>query len=69
VGGSKRTLIFAGDDNSIHIVILLIHELSEGPQPTCRVDCLDLGCIHREWSESLDGRVLASGVAEEGREE
>jgi hypothetical protein len=63
--GLWRTLIFTGDDNSIHIVLLLGHELSESPQPVCCVDPLYFGCIHREWSEFLDGRILASGVTEE----
>ena len=64
--GLYRTLIFAGDDKSIHIVLLLSHELSESLKPFCRVDSLHLGCAHREWSESWEGRALAAGVAEEG---
>lgn len=67
--GLWRTLIFAGDDNSVHVVLLLSHELSKGSEPVCRVDRLRLGCTHRKWSESLDGRVLASSVAEEGEGE
>ena len=63
------TLIFAGDDKSVYIVLLLSHELSEGPKSFCRVNSLHLGWRHREWSENLDGVVLAACVAEEGEGE
>jgi len=66
---SVRTLVLAGDDNSVHVVLLLSHELSESPKPARRVDRLYLRCGHREWSESLGGWVLATGVAEEGEGE
>jgi hypothetical protein len=64
-----RTLIFAGDDKSVHIVLLLSHELSESSNLFCRIDFLHLSYTHRERSEFLDGWVLAASVAEEGEGE
>ena len=67
--GLLRTLILAGDDNSVHIVLCLSHELPKSAEPLCGVDRLCLCRAHREWSEALDGWMLGSDSVEEGKRE